>query len=327
MNSKGQTALWAYGVSGDLPIVVLRIGNMGHMETVKQMLTAHEYFRLKCLWMDLILLNEFGSSYEQPVQERLQELVAVSHARDLSGKPGGVYILQSTNIAQDDLNLIFAAARLVLNAEKGCIADQLNVEYKPYKALSLETRKIEYHIDGEQAVIPPNDLVYQNNLGGFSQDGKEYIIYLKKGESTPLPWSNIIANRDFGFLVTESGSGYTWYKNSRENKLTPWSNDPVSGIRLGSYIYTWMYDREYWTTTALPVRTNAAYLIRHGQGYSVFESFYYGIKSTQTMFVPVQAPIKIVRVSLETKRINQEIYPCFLCRVGTGVNREKMLDL
>jgi cyclic beta-1,2-glucan synthetase len=301
VNSKGQTALWAYGVSGDLPIVVLRIGNMGHMETVKQMLTAHEYFRLKCLWMDLILLNEFGSSYEQPVQERLQELVAVSHARDLSGKPGGVYILQSTNIAQDDLNLIFAAARLVLNAEKGCIADQLNVEYKPYKALSLETRKIEYHIDGEQAVIPPNDLVYQNNLGGFSQDGKEYIIYLKKGESTPLPWSNIIANRDFGFLVTESGSGYTWYKNSRENKLTPWSNDPIRDP-AGEAIY--IRDDmtgEYWTTTALPVRTNAAYLIRHGQGYSVFESFYYGIKSTQTMFVPVQAPIKIVRVSLENK--------------------------
>jgi cyclic beta-1,2-glucan synthetase len=81
-NSKGQTALWAYGISGDLPIVVLRINNMDHMETVKQMLTAHEYFRLKGLWIDLILLNEFGSSYEQPVQERLQELIAVSHARE-----------------------------------------------------------------------------------------------------------------------------------------------------------------------------------------------------------------------------------------------------
>ena len=293
-NNKGQTALWAYGISGDLPIIVLRVAKMEHMETVKQMLTAHEYFKLKGLSLDLIVLNDFGNSYEQPVQERLQEMIAVSHARELIDKPGGVFIRQSTNIPEADLNLIFAAARLVLNAEKGCIADQLKLEYQPFKAPLLETKRMDYQIDDKQDILPPSDLIYQNNLGGFSQDGKEYIIYLRKEESTPLPWSNIIANQEFGFLVTESGSGYTWCHNSRENKLTPWSNDPVQDPSGEALYIRDDITGEYWTTTALPVRTDSAYLIRHGQGYSIFEHSYNGIKSKQTLYVPEHDPIKLL---------------------------------
>lgn len=298
-NRKGQTALWAYGISGDLPIVVLRVSNMDQMETAKQMLTAHEYFRLKGISIDLVLLNEFGNSYEQPVQERLQELIAVSHARELVDKSGGVFIRQSTNIPEQDLNLLFAAARLVLNAGKGCIADQLAVADQTYTASTLETREVAYQISDENGVIPPSDLIYQNNLGGFSEDGKEYMIYLKKGENTPLPWSNIVANQQFGFLVTESGSGYTWCKNSRENKLTPWSNDPVRDPAGEALYIRDDVTGEYWTTTALPVRTDSAYAIRHGQGYSIFENSYHGIKSSQTMYVPIEDPIKIVKLSLE----------------------------
>ena len=298
---KGQSALWAYGISGDLPIVVLRVNKMDQMETVKQMLTAHEYFRLKGISIDLILLNEFGSSYEQPVQERLQELIAVSHARELVDKSGGVFIRQSINIPEQDLSLLFAAARLVLNAGEGCIAEQLAVEEQTCTAPALETRETVYQFNQEDGVVPPSDLIYQNNLGGFSQDGKEYSIYLKNGDNTPLPWSNIIANQHFGFLVTESGSGYTWCKNSRENKLTPWFNDPVRDPAGEALYIRDDVTGEYWTTTALPIRTDSAYAIHHGQGYSIFENTYYGIRSIQTMFVPIDDPIKIVKLSLENK--------------------------
>ncbi len=321
-NNKGQTALWAYGISGDLPIIVLRIRTIEHMETVKQILTAHEYFKLKGLSLDLILLNDFGNSYEQPVQERLQEMIAVSHAREMIDKPGGVFIRQTTNIPETDLNLIFAAARLVLDAEKGSIADQLKVEYQPYKAPLLETKEIDYHIDDDQNVQLPNDLIFQNNLGGFSQDGKEYIIYLKKGDSTPLPWSNIIANQDFGFLVTESGSGYTWCQNSRENKLTPWSNDPVQDPPGEALYIRDDITGEFWTTTALPVRTDSAYLIRHGQGYSIFENSYKGIRSKQKMYVPIEDPIKIVKLSLENKTDQKRSLSLFFyVEWVLGVNR------
>ena len=321
-NRKGQTALWAYGISGDLPIVVLRVRTMEQMETVKQMLTAHEYFKLKGILVDLVLLNDFGNSYEQPVQERLQEIVAVSHARELVDKPGGVYIRQSTNMPESDFNLILAAARLVLDAERGSIADQLKLEYQPYKAQLLEVKGIDYHINDQQGVLPPSELIYQNSLGGFSQDGKEYIIYLKKGESTPLPWSNIIANQEFGFLVTESGSGYTWCQNSRENKLTPWSNDPVQDS-AGEAIYIRDdYTGEFWTTTALPVRTDSSYLIRHGQGYSIFENSYYGIKSRQIMYVPTGDPVKIVKLTLANNTDHKRSLSLFFyVEWVLGVNR------
>lgn len=299
-NRKGQTALWAYGISGDLPVILLRIGRMEHMEMVKQVLTAHEYFRLKGLRVDLVILNEYGSSYEQPVQERLMELTAVSHARELMDKPGGVFIRQSSNIPQEDLNLLFASARVVLSGERGCIAEQLDVTYQPWNLPMLETKEMDYKVEELDISQPYADsLLYYNDLGGFSEDGKEYVIRLTKDKYTPLPWSNIIANRDFGFLVTESGSGYTWCGNSRENKLTPWSNDPV---RDPSSEVLYLRDDNtgvYWTTTALPLRTDASYLIRHGQGYSVFDCFHHGIRTSQTMFVPLNVPVKIIKVNIK----------------------------
>jgi len=323
-NMRGQSSLWAYGISGDLPIVVLQVSKMEHMELVKQMLTAHEYFKLKGLSIDLVLLNSFGNSYEQPVQERLQELVAVSHARELVDKPGGVYIRQSANMPDDDLNLLLTAARLVINAENGCIADHLMIENLSCKASMLVTGETDYKLDDVQEIEPPENLIYQNNMGGFSQDGKEYIIYLKRWESTPMPWSNIIANEYFGFLITESGSGYTWYKNSRENKLTPWSNDPVCDSAGEALYIRDDITGEYWTVTASPVRKNTAYLIRHGQGYSVFENQYYGIKSIQTMFVPLHDPIKIIKLSLENQTdYHRKLSLFFYVEWVLGVNREQ----
>lgn len=323
-NRKGQTALWAYGISGDLPIVVLKVSKMEHLEMAKQMLTAHEFFKLKGLAIDLILLNEFGSSYEQPVQERLQEMVSVSHARELIDRPGGVYIRQSANISKDDLNLLLAAARLVIDAEKGCIADQLHIDDKTYKAPELVATEIDYQCDDIQMIEPPENLIYQNHLGGFLQDGREYIIYLKNGHSTPLPWSNIIANKDFGFLVTESGSGYTWCKNSRENKLTPWSNDPVCDPAGEALYIRDDLTGEYWTVTALPVKRNTAYLIRHGQGYSVFQNIYCGIKAEQTVFAAATDPIKIVKVYLENcTNQPRELSLFFYAEWVLGVNREE----
>ena len=304
--------------------MVLKVSKMEHLEMAKQMLTAHEFFKLKGLAIDLILLNEFGSSYEQPVQERLQEMVSVSHARELIDRPGGVYIRQSANIPKDDLNLLLAAARLVIDAEKGCIADQLHIDDKTYKAPELVATEIDYQCDDIQMIEPLENLIYQNHLGGFLQDGREYIIYLKNGHSTPLPWSNIIANKDFGFLVTESGSGYTWCKNSRENKLTPWSNDPVCDPAGEALYIRDDLTGEYWTVTALPVKRNTAYLIRHGQGYSVFQNIYCGIKAEQTVFAAATDPIKIVKVYLENcTNQPRELSLFFYAEWVLGVNREE----
>ncbi|HHY81107.1 MAG TPA: glycosyl transferase, partial [Clostridiales bacterium] len=323
-NRKGQSALWSLGISGDLPIVVLRLSQMEHMEMAKQMLTAHEYFRMKGLQTDLVLLNEYGNSYEQPVQDRLQEMTAISHARDLMDKPGGVYIRQSANIPEEDLNLLFSAARLVLNGEDGSIADQLQVKYQPWDAMVLQAEKAEYRIISSESIKLPEDLLFVNDLGGFTRDGKEYIICLKKNEVTPMPWSNIIANPEFGFLITESGSGYTWCRNSRENKLTPWSNDPVRDPAGEALYIRDDLTGNYWSATPLPVRTDDAYLIRHGQGYTIFEHAHHGILTRETVFVPLKDPVKIYSVTLTNQTDAPRNLSLFLYAEWVlGVNRDK----
>src|SRR5207245_8318464 len=80
---------------------------------------------------------------------------------------------------------------------------------------------------GAEALPPRPDLEFFNGLGGFAADGREYVTVLSEGQWTPAPWVNVVANPSFGFQVSESGGGYTWSVNSRENQLTPWSNDPV----------------------------------------------------------------------------------------------------
>jgi cyclic beta-1,2-glucan synthetase len=323
-NQKGQRALWAHGISGDVPIIVLRVSNMEHMEIVRQLLIAHEYMRLKGLIVDLVVLNEYGNSYEQPVNDRIRELIAISHARDLVEKKGGVFVRQSSTIEDQDLCLLFAVARLVLSGEKGSIADQLVIEDTTEEIPLLEPNGFKYSDYEDKEIQPPENLLYQNDTGGFSQDGKEYVIFLKHELATPLPWSNIIANPDFGFLVTESGSGYTWCKNSRENKLTPWSNDPIRDPS-GEVLYVRDDETgEYWSITPLPLRQDRKYLIRHGQGYSVYEHSSHGLLQKQTMFVPLDDPVKLVSASLKNNTDKpRKLSLFYYVEWVLGINRDR----
>ena len=155
---------------------------------------------------------------------------------------------------------------------------------------------------------------YFNGLGGFAADGREYLTILGRSQSTPAPWINVIANPQFGFLVATEGSGYTWARNSRENQLTPWSNDPVSD-RSGEVLYVRDDESgELWGPTATPIRDpDLTYSARHGQGYSRFEHSARGIELDLLMFVPVDDPVKISRLRIrntsdQTRRLTITAY-------------------
>ena len=64
-------------------------------------------------------------------------------------------------------------------------------------------------------------------MGGFADEGREYVTILDQSRYTPAPWINVVANKEFGFQVSTDGAGYTWALNSQQNRLTPWSNDPI----------------------------------------------------------------------------------------------------
>jgi cyclic beta-1,2-glucan synthetase len=296
-NTKGQSGLWSYGISGDLPIVLLTLEKTDDIDIVYDLLKAHEYWKYKNLKVDLVILNEEENSYANPLQGLLADILSSSHAHDMINKPGGVFVLKQSNLPEEDVNLICAAARVVLRGGAGDLKEQLYTKKDRYvpqlKEYKEEAKKY------ESKYVESSDIQFFNGIGGFKNEGKEYEIVLKSGTTTPLPWSNVISNRNFGFIVTESGGGYTWHENSRENKLTPWSNDPVSDAP-GEIIYVSDDNTgEVWNITALPIRENETYTAVHGFGYSIFRNSSHGFEQELTQFVPVKDNIKLSLVKMK----------------------------
>jgi cyclic beta-1,2-glucan synthetase len=301
-NTRAASGLWRHGISGDIPIVLVRIDDPEDQGIVRQLLRAHEYWRMKQLAVDLVILNEQAPSYAQDLQAALEAQVRTSQSRlrgDRHEPSGSVFILRGDLLPVEDRTLLQTAARAVLLSHRGTLAEQV-VQQRSEAAALPRARQL----TAKRADIPPAqpDLEFFNGLGGFAEDGREYVTILGQGQWTPAPWLNVIANPHFGFQVSESGSGYTWSLNSRENQLTPWSNDPVSDPP-GEIIYVRDEDSgELWGPTVLPIREEAwPYSARHGQGYSRFEHTSHGISLDLLQFVPLDDPIKISRLVIRNQ--------------------------
>lgn len=304
-NTRNATNLWAYGISGDNPIVLIRIDDIEQRGLVRQVLRAHEYWGTKCLDVDLVILNEKNSSYSQELQLDIESMISGSALTSGSYLPllkGKVFTLRADVIAADDVILLQAVARAILVGRQGNLAEQVKRMVrkiqKPFENLNIKTSTEQKN--NTPLLVPKLDLF--NGFGGFAKNGKEYLIHLKNNEYTPAPWINVIANSHFGFHVSESGVGSTWSLNSRENKLTPWSNDPISDP-TGECFYLFDSDaQELWSPTISPIRIiDGEYLTRHGQGYSQFELRHFGIHSTLTQFVHNDLPVKISKIVLKNE--------------------------
>ena len=303
-NERGAPGLWAHGISGDLPIVLVRIDQVEDVDIVRQLLRAHEYWRLKLLDVDLVIINEHGLSYAQELQDVLETAVRTSQSAarpEHSYARGRVYVLRGEHLSQDDRTMLQAVARAVLLSRGGTLADQVLRLERPARAARARHAPA---VRRELLPVTPSrpELEFFNGLGGFAEGGREYVTVLGPGQSTPAPWLNVIANETFGFTVSESGSGYTWSGNSRENQLTPWSNDPVSDPP-GEAIYVRDdEDGALWSATALPIRDeDSTYVARHGMGYSRFEHERDGVRLDLVQFVPADEPVKVSVLTIENR--------------------------
>ena len=293
-----QSGLWPFGISGDLPLILLRIDDGQDMDQVRQLLAAHEYWQARQLVVDLVILNERSSSYVQDLQIALETAVRSAQSRpQLAGgqSQGKVHLLRADLITPDARALLLSSARVVLQASRGSIGQQMD-------ALTVQgptgatLRPVVLSLPAPPVTLPR--LEFFNGIGGFADDGRTYVTVLKDGQTTPGPWINVIANPSFGFQVSAEGSGSVWSENSRENLLTPWSNDPVTDA-AGAAVY--LRDLEtgaVWTPTALPIRDKGTYVARHGFGYSQFDHTAHGIMARMVQFVPLADPVKITRLTL-----------------------------
>ncbi|MEQ1850376.1 MAG: glucoamylase family protein [Chthoniobacteraceae bacterium] len=300
----GQRALWAQGISGDLPIVVVSIGNHRDIEVVREVLTAHTFWHLRGLKVDLVLLSEEMESYEEPLTAHLRRLCEAHVQLTGVDKPGGVFLRLAAKIPQTDLIAVLAAARAVIVAARGTLRRQLATPV-PQSPAPVPRVPGRHFREEASRPLPFMELQYFNGLGGFTQDAREYVIYLGPGKQTPAPWVNVMANPNFGTLVSESGAGFTWCGNSQSHRITPWSNDPVSDPP-GDAIYIRDDDLGVlWSPTPSPIREMDAYRARHGQGYTVFEHNSHAIEQELLTFVPVNAsggqPVRVQRLRLRNR--------------------------
>ena len=323
-NQLGQSGLWRFAISGDLPIVLLRIGDLNRIDLVKQMLQAHAYWRMKGLSADLVILNEDFSGYRAVLQDRIMGLINAGVDAETIDKPGGVFVRRADELSEEDRVLFMTVARVVITDTAETLAEQVGrmafVERVPDRPLPLAQTVIETFSEkkDEQTTeradtSPANNIIFFNGLGGFTSDGREYVINLEPGQTTPAPWVNVIASPHIGTVVSESGGAYTWVENAHEFRLTTWHNDPLSDTS-GEALYIRDEDTgAFWSPTPLPAPTmnqhRARYVCRHGFGYSVFKHDEAGIASELVTYVAMDAPVKFLVIKLNnhsgrTRRIS-----------------------
>jgi len=304
-NTLGQDGLWRFGISGDLPIVLVRVKEPEDVQLVRQVLTAHEHWRLKGLKADAVILNEHPASYREELNGQLTQLVDGGPWSAWKGKPGGVFLLQADSIPEAETVLLSAVAQAVLSGDRGTLEQQLD---RPEAEPPLQLGKVpidEAPDAGRPEAEPePPPLLLNNGLGGFTRDGREYVVVLEGERETPLPWINVLANPRFGSIVTTSGAAHTWSENSRENRLTPFANDPVTDPTAEAIFIRDEESGALWGATPAPLwrtRRSPRWVVRHAPGVTRFSRAAHGIAQELVVFVARDEPVKLSLLTLTNR--------------------------
>jgi cyclic beta-1,2-glucan synthetase len=304
-NRRGQSDLWGYSISGDLPIVLLEIGDPENIDLARQLIQAHGYWRLKGLAVDLLIWNEDHSGYRQVLQDQIVGLISAGVEATLTDQPGSIFVRPGDQISSDDRILFQSVARAILSDSRGTLVDQMQRRRAEQVTVpELPVNRVRRPEPAAVAAAPRSDLIFFNGMGGFTPDGREYIITTSERNITPTPWVNVLANARFGTVISESGLACTWSENAQEFRLTPWSNDPVSDSSGEAFYIRDEDSGHFWSPTPMPRPGATPYTIRHGFGYSIFEHTEGGIRSEMSVYVAVDAAIKftVLKVRNESGR-------------------------
>lgn len=319
-NVKGQHGLWAHGVSGDRPIVMVRIGDVANLSFMNKLYSGYAYLRQKGIAFDLVVLNESAEGYQQDSRDAL-----VRMGEQLMGGQEGIYIVSASSLSEEDTSLLFTVSRVILRADGPSLKAQLQVpRARRSQVAPLLTAKLPRNRYPSSIMSEPKDLLFFNGSGGFSPDGREYHIVLKKGSHLPAPWINVMANPRFGCLTSELYTGYTWWRNSRECKLTPWSNDPALDPP-GEICYLRDEDSgEFWQMVPSREQDPLTYTVSYGRGYTRYEHESHGLQQEMTVFVPVDDPVKVIQLRLRnTTQDQRNLSMTYYAEWVLGVHRER----
>ncbi len=304
-NVLGQPGLWAHGISGDLPVLLVRVVSGEDVPLVQQVLQAQEYWRLKGLSADLVIMNEHPVSYVDDIHAQLTALLDTGPWGAWKHRPGGVYLLRGDRLSDAERSLLASVARVILSGSRGELSHQLELPYpEPQWRRELPPQPVPRapEPDGSEVAVPP--LTFANGTGGFADGGREYVVVLDGDRETPLPWVNVIANPGFGTVVSAAGSAHTWAENSRENRLTPFANDPVTDPTAEALFLRDEDGGDVWPPTPGPMRRTPGsrrYVIRHAAGVSRFTHASHGLHQELAVFVDARDPVKFSLLTLTNR--------------------------
>src|SRR5689334_14087606 len=282
-NELGQAGLWPHGISGDLPILLVRVAGGDDIPLVRQVLQAQEYWRLKGLSADVVIINEHPVSYLDEMQTQLTTVLDDGPWSTWKHRPGGAYLLRADRMGQAERVLMEAVARAILRGDRGDLRTQLDrphlVDPRVPAFVPLDTQD-RGASDAALAGDGLPALTLANGLGGFTDEGRTYVLELGGTDETPMPWTNVIANPRFGTMITASGSAHTWSANSRENRLTPFANDPTGDPTAEALFVRDEESGDFWSPTPGPVGPapqSGRVVVRHAAGLTHFARHAHGI--------------------------------------------------
>lgn len=308
-----QSELWKYGISGDIPIILVKIKNINEAYVVKEVLKAYEFIRTKNFEVELVIIDEEKHSYENYVREEIEGLILNSQMAYLKNIRGGIFELSKNEISKDDLELLEFVAKVIIDSSKGGLENalkDLEEEYlEKYKSIGNESENIlieTENTDNIDILQNTESLKYYNEYGAFLEDGKEYLIKTNRENRLPTVWSHIMANEKFGTLVTENMGGYTWYKNCRLNRITSWENRPEFDIPSEIIYLKDLETKKAWSLGLNPMPDDKNYNVVYGFGYTKYIHKSDGIEQELEVFVPKEDSVKIGILKLKNMNLNRK---------------------
>ena len=299
-NERGQPGLWAHGISGDLPILLVRVVEEDDLPLVRQVLQAQDYWRLKGMLADVVVLNEHPMSYRDEMHGALTSLVEGGPWAAWIARPGGIHLLRGDVVPEGERVLLAAVARAVLSGDRGDLANQLDRPYPEPQWPAARVRPDVPPAAAEPAEVPVPELRLENGRGGFAAAGREYVVVLDGDAETPRPWANVITNAELGTVVTAAGASFTWAENSRENRLTPFANDPVIDPSAERIYLVDDETGELWSPVpGGAARGSGRYVVRHRPGSSRFAHARPGLRHELAVFVAARDPVKLQLLTIE----------------------------
>ncbi len=308
-----QTELWKYGISGDFPIILVKVKNVNESYVIEEVLKAYEFFRTKNIVTEIVILNEEKYSYENYVKEEIDSSILNYHMGYLQNIRGGIFTLTKGEMDKQDIQLLEFVASIIIDSSKGGIKNNLKeLEEEYLESLKKVGEEIipQIIVDEDKQDIDilnnSNKIKYYNEYGAFSEDGKEYLIKVNKQNRLPTVWSHIMANNKFGTIVTESMGGYSWYKNSRINRITSWENSPQYDTPSEIIYLKDSETKKSWSLGLNPKPDDKNYSVIYGFGYCKYIHNSNGIEQELSVFIPEEDSIKVGILTLKNKTPNKK---------------------